>query len=190
MRRVLTLLVLILLLAVGGAIAYDRRGLEEHWLFLTRASTPLSLPLAEISQQWQEQSLRTQFPNLQLACYDNAPGQYLGQRSCFADITSFNGVPAMAIAFHMNGGLVDHVSVHVPNWEFQRLHAHLRSTYGAPLDEQPEPFAGVRLAGWKITGGSIFVNRDQSGNPLSFNQVLWSSDRLCAGSPCWRRRTS
>ena len=190
MRRVLTVLVLFVLLIVGGALVYDRRGVQEHWLFLTRSSTPLSLPLAEISQQWREQSLRTQFPNLQLDCYNNAPGQYLGQRSCFADITSFNGVPAMAIAFHMNDGLVDHVSVHVPNWEFRRLHAHLRSAYGDPLDEQPEPFAGVRLADWKISGGSIFVNRDKAGNPLSINQVLWSSDRLCTRTPCWKRKAS
>lgn len=187
MRRAFTLILLLVVAAVLAAIAYDRRGVYEYWLFLTRSRTPLLLPLHEISQQWQEQDLRAQFPALNLDCYNNAPGQYLGQRSCFADITSMNEFPAMAVAFHMNSGRVDHVTVHVPSWGFKRVHAELRNAYGSPLSEQPEPIADVRLAGWKLSGGSIFVNRDPPSNPLSVNQVLWSSDRLCARTPCWRR---
>jgi hypothetical protein len=186
MRRVITLLVLAVLLATLGVIAYDRRGVQEHWLFLTRERTELALPLHEISQQWQERSLRERFPNLQLDCYNNEPGQYLGQRSCFADLTALNGYPAMAIAFHLNDGSVDYVTVHIPSWVFDRMHRHLRETYGAPRAEQPVPHADVRLAGWKLSSGSIFVNRDRPRNPLSINQILWTSDRQCARSPCWR----
>jgi hypothetical protein len=186
MRRAITLVVLVVLLAALGVIAYDRRGVQEHWLFLTRARTELTLPLLEISQQWQERSLHERFPALQIDCYNNLPGQYLGQRSCFADLTSLNGYPAMAIAFHMNGGYVDHVTVHIPSWAFGRLHAQLRDAYGAPLAEQPVPHADVRLAGWKLSSGSIFVNRDRPRNPLTINQILWTSDRKCARSPCWR----
>jgi hypothetical protein len=112
MRRAITLFILVVLLAALGVIAYDRRGVQEHWLFLTRERTALVLPLHEISQQWQEQSLREHFSGLQLDCYNNLPGQYLGQRSCFADLTSLNGYPAMAIAFHMNGGYVVRPTAH------------------------------------------------------------------------------
>jgi hypothetical protein len=139
---------------------------REYWLYLSQDRPSLVLAYDEISQDWTETEIKKRFAQLRFRCYDNRPGEYLDQRSCFADIGDHNGKPAMAVAFYLSQGKVNHVGISVPWWAHGRQASQLRATFGNPYAAQRTEVEGVRLAGWRMPGGhAIFFNRDRPLNP-------------------------
>jgi hypothetical protein len=185
MLRVAIYGTLALLLAAAGLVMAFPEHAREYRLYLTENRPALTLSYAEISQDWTEPQLRERFSNLTLRCYDNGPGEYLDDRSCFADISSHNGTPAMNVAFHLAAGKVNHVGVQLPWWAHGRQWSQLKSAYGNPLAAQAQPVEGHRLFGWQLSGGAVFFNRDRPLNPLMWSMVLWSSERACGLRSCF-----
>lgn len=183
----LRLLAAIILVTLAVLCLVFPRHLREYRLYFTEKRPVSVLAFDEMSQDWTEADLKARLPQLAFRCYDNAPGEYLDQRSCFADVDSHNGVPALALAFYFADQRLNHMTVQVPWWHHRTLADALTRSHGPPEAAQAVPVHGVRLAGWKLRGGhAIFMNRDRPGNPLDWSQVLWSSERACSRSPCWR----
>lgn len=135
-RFVISIILLVVLAAIGLVFAFPDNA-REYGLYFTEKRPSLELTYSKISQEWTETQLRGRFPQLQLKCYDNRPGEYLDDRSCFADIGSHNGSPAMGIAFYLASGKLNHVGVAVPWWAHGRQTRELVRAYGTPLAAQP-----------------------------------------------------
>jgi hypothetical protein len=185
MLRVVIYSTLLLVLGVTGLIMLFPEHAREYRLYLTENRPALTLGYSEISQEWTEQQLKERFSNLTFRCYDNRPGEYLDERSCFADIDSHNGTPAMNVAFYLAAGKLNHVGIQVPWWAHGKQWSKLKNAYGRPLATQQQPIQGVRLSGWQLSGGSVFFNRDRPLNPLMWSMVLWSSERACSPRTCF-----
>lgn len=185
MRRLMSLIVLLALLAVAAALAFDRRGVQEYWWHLTETRPALDLPFEQISQDWTEADLRARFPDLAWRCMSSAAHASLGNRGCYADISAHNGLSAMAVAFHLREGRVHHAVVHHPSWVHKRMLRDLRQRHGRPHATQRLRVQGVRLTGWKLPNGSLFANHNVPDNPLKPNTTMWSSPRACTERPCW-----
>lgn len=197
-RRVVTYIVLVVLLAVLGLTLAFPENAREYRLYLLEKRPSLDLPYDKINQTWTEADLARQFPQLTFRCYANAPGEYRGDRSCFADIGAFNGHKAMNASFYFLEGRLTELSINVPWWGHQAAYKHIEKSFGTPLASQTEPIKGVRLHGWKLeNGSSVFYNRDGFINPFDYNQfqfrnpvdwssAYWKSARSCAAQRCWR----
>ena len=160
--------------------------LREYRLYFTETRPRTVLSYEELSQDWSEEQVKSKLQQLQFRCYDNAPGEYLDERSCFADVSSHNGVPAMSLAFYFAKGKLNHMTVQVPWWHHRSLERLMNAAYGRPIAAQFLPVEGVRLAGWKLrSGNAMFMNRDLPFNPLSWSMVLWSSQRACQPKGCF-----
>jgi len=176
----------ILLLVVAGVFLAFPQQVREYRLYFTQTRPSTVLSYEEMSQDWSEGDVKARLSNAAFRCYDNAPGEYLDQRSCFADVSSHNGVSALSLAFYFAGGKLNHMSVQVPWWKHRSLVSLMRSAYGEPTAKQSRPVAGVRLVGWQLrSGNAMFLNRDQPMNPLSWSMVLWSSERACKAESCF-----
>ena len=174
MKRILIGVVLLFVIAISALIA----------AFPDNARPDLQLAYSEVSEDWTEADLRARFPRLHLRCDDNRPGEYLGERSCLADIGTHNGSPAMGAAFYFASGKLNHMGISVPWWAQHMQVRELVRTFGKPHAAQPTPNAGVPLVGWQLPGGAaVFFNRDDLLNPLPWS-LLWSSKRSCEASGC------
>ncbi|MGM9485251.1 hypothetical protein ACS5PN_28960 [Roseateles sp. NT4] len=177
---------LLLMLCAATALFVSFPGhAREYWRYLTQSRPALVLNYADISQDWTEQQLKERFASLELQCYDNRPGESLDDRSCYADIGSHDGMPAMNVAFHLKAGKLNHLGVQVPWWAHGRHWRKLEATYGKPLAAQQQPVQGVRLSGWQLSDGALFFNRDRPLNPLMWSMVFWSSERACGPRTCF-----
>jgi hypothetical protein len=181
-------LLLLALCAVVALIAWVRVSphAREHWRYLTEKRPSVFLPFDEISDEWSEDQLKAQFPSLTLRCYDNRPGEYVGTRSCFADVGAVNGTEAMNISFYFSEGHLNDLAVNVPWWAHGKAYARLVATFGSPVASQKVAHAGVRLHGWKLpNGSSLFFNRDRAANPMQWSGIVWRSKRVCDQQGCW-----
>ena len=150
MLRVAIYSTLLLVFGAMGLVMSFPEHAREYRLYLTENRPALTLSYGEISQEWTEPQLKERFSNLTLRCYDNRPGEYLDERSCFADIDSHNGTPAMNVAFYLAAGKLNHVGIQVPWWahgrqwsnlqfnetDLQQLHrttAHSQQALAAPI---------------------------------------------------------
>lgn len=180
--------VALLLLVVAALFLAFPQHLREYRLYFTQSRPSTVLSYEEMSQDWSEEEVKARLSNATFRCYDNSPGEYLDQRSCFADVSSHNGVSALSLAFYFDGGKLNHMSVQVPWWKHRSLVALMHAAYGEPTGKQSDPVAGVRLVGWQLrSGNAMFLNRDQPLNPLSWSMVLWSSARACKARGCFVR---
>jgi hypothetical protein len=162
---------------------------REYRLYLTEDRPDIRLRFTDLSQSWTEADLRQRFPMLGFRCYDNQPGEYLDDRSCFADLHSLNGHGAMSLAFYFKDGLLNRAAVNVPWWSHWKALASLEQRHGLPDASQQLPSAGVRLHGWRlIDGGALFFNRDLPLNPLEWSAIFWTSALQCGLKPCFRGR--
>ena len=160
--------------------------LREYRLYFTQSRPGTVLSYEEMSQEWSEEEVKAKLPSVEFRCYDNGPGEYLDDRSCFGDVSSHNGVAALSLAFYFAKGKLNHMTVQVPWWRAGALENLMLSAYGRPAVVQDEPVQDVRLVGWKLrSGGGVFTNRDMPLNPLSWNMVLWSSQRACELKGCF-----
>ena len=180
--------VIVFLVLAGVAalcLAYPQQ-LREYRLYFTEDRPSTVLAYEAVSQEWSEQDLKSKISAASFRCYDNRPGEYLDQRSCFADVSSHNGVPAMSLAFYFAAGKLNHMTVQVPWWKHRALVRSMSAAYGQPTGAQAVPVAGVRLVGWQLrSGNAVFMDRDQPLNPLAWSMVLWSSARSCEPKGCF-----
>ena len=176
-------------LVVAGLFLAFPDNVREYRLYLSEDRPSLILRYEDISDDWTESQIKERFAQLRFRCYDNRPGEYVDDRSCFADIGAHNGSPAMAVAFYLAKGKVNHVGITVPWWAHERQAERLVSAYGKPLAAQALPIAGVRLSGWKMPGRhAIFFSRDRPLNPVMWSLVFWSSERACIKDGCFVER--
>ena len=181
--KIIALLVLAMVAAV--CFAYPRQ-LEEYWLYATQSRPSTVLSYETMSQDWSEEEVKSRMHGIAFRCYDNRPGEYLDQRSCFADVSSHNGVAAMSLAFYFAAGKLNHMTVQVPWWKHRALARSMLAAYGQLTGAQAAPVADVRLVGWQLrSGNAIFMNRDQPLNPLTWSMVMWSSARSCEPNGCF-----
>ncbi len=183
-------LILAFLSLVLGALLLARAypgNLHEYQLYLSETRPELRLRFSDLSQDWTENDLQRQFSQLRWRCYDNRPGEYLDDRSCFADIQALNGVGAMSLAFYFKGGRLNQAAVNVPWWSHWSTYAQLERDYGHPLASQLLPHDWVRLHGWALANSAtLFYNRDVPLNPLKWSGIYWRSARECSLHPCFR----
>jgi hypothetical protein len=185
-RKLISLAVLAIALLCAGLVALYPDHVREYRLYLTETRPDLVLPYDEVSQDWSEADLLKRYPDLAFRCYDNRPGEYLGTRSCFVDIQSQNGLPAMSGSFYFDQGRLSDVAINVPWWAHGQTFARLVASNGEPTHSQWWPRDGVRLHGWRLANGSsLFYNRDQPLNPVEWSGIYWKSQRACSKQPCW-----
>jgi hypothetical protein len=176
---------LLMLLAILLVLSHPQHA-REYKLYLSEQRPGVTFQLDELSPTWTESDLRARFAALDWRCYDNRPGEYLDDRSCFADVQSFNGHGAMGLSFYFKAGRLNQAVVNVPWWSHWSALGSLEAQYGPPLASQWLPRAGVRLHGWQLAnGGGVFFNRDLPLNPLEWNAIFWRSARECALRPCF-----
>jgi len=185
-RKLLSLSLLATLLLAAWLFAAFPDHAREYRLYLMEDRAPLILPFDQVSQEWTEDDIKRRFSSLAVRCYDNRPGEYLGTRSCFADIGSFNGHPAMNASFYLTDGRLSDLAINVPWWAHGKAFGGIVEALGLPLSSQDLPYAGVRLHGWKLANGSsLFYNRDRPLNPLEWSGIHWRSERVCQRQRCW-----
>jgi hypothetical protein len=176
----------LVLAAVAALFFVYPQQLREYRLYFTESRPTTVLSYETMSQDWSEEEVKAQMQGITLRCYDNRPGEYLDQRSCFADVSSHNGIPAMSLAFYFAAGKLNHMTVQVPWWKHRALARSMLAAYGELTGAQAVPVAGVRLVGWQLrSGNAIFMNRDQPLNPLTWSMVMWSSARSCEPRGCF-----
>lgn len=183
----LFILVLMLLTAIVAAVLAHRnpRGLVEYERHLTEDRPALDFRFDRLSQSWSEDELRAAFAPLAIECYENAPGTYLDDRSCFADIGSHNGVPAMGVSFFFAAGKLNRATILVPWWRHYAMTESVVREYGEPVASQWLPRNGVRLRAWRLSdGAALFANRDMPFDPLAPSAIHWNSARHCASTRC------
>ena len=159
---------------------------REFHLHFTTHRPQANFHLGFLSDQWSEDDLRQQLGWLTFRCHANAPGRYLDDRSCFADIRAFNHVTAMSLSFFFADGQLNRAAVQLPSWHHEEGFHMLRRMLGKPTGAQAKFSAGVRLIGWQLAdGAAVYYNRDRPLNPLERNGIFWVSARHCRASPCF-----
>lgn len=188
MTRTHVLLVALALVLAGALLGkmYPDHA-REYYLYITESRPDASLQFTELSEDWSEQLVQERFSDLTLRCYDNRPGEYLDDRSCFADVGSLNGHGAMNISFYFKNKKLNRLAVNVPWWSHWAAYMSLKASHGQPLASQFWPRHGVRLHGWQLSNRSaVFFNQDRPLNPLQWSGIFWVSDRQCQLEGCFK----
>lgn len=181
MKKVLLYTSFVAALVLGAARLLDPDGCKDYVRYLSGHEPAVELSFDAISQYWDEQALRQAYPGLYFDCNDEPSAQ----RSCYADIRSYNGLPAMGLVFFLADKKVQRATVYVPSWYHGRMLKSLIRQVGAPSAIQSEARVGPPLVGWRLADGAgLFANRDTSLNPLARNAILWIAPRVCA-TGCW-----
>lgn len=185
--RLAFLLVLLALVSFGAWVSQRfPNEIREYRLHFTTERPEAHFHLGFLSDEWTEDDLRKQLGWLQFRCQANRPGQYLDERSCFADIRSYNRVPAMTASFYFAQGKLNRAALQLPSWEHESGLTLLFRMLGRPQGAQARASAGVRLVGWQLdNGGAVYYNRDRPLNPLERNGIFWVSARHCQQHPCF-----
>lgn len=186
LRRV-GLLMLLCIVSLGAWIGVTfSTELREFHLHFTTHRPQANFHPGFLSERWTEDDLRQQLGWLPWRCQANAPGRYLDDRSCFADIRAFNHVRALSLSFFFADGRLNRAAVQLPSWHHEEGLGMLMRMLGEPVGAQSIPAAGVRLLGWRLDdGAAVFYNRDRPLNPLERNGIYWVSARHCRASPCF-----
>lgn len=185
--RLAFLLVLLALVCFGAWVSQRfPNEVREYRLHLTTERPEAQFHIGFLSDEWTEDDLRKQLGWLKFRCQANRPGQYLDERSCFADIRSYNRVPAMTASFYFAQGKLNRAALQLPSWEHEGGLTLLFRMLGKPQGAQADASAGVRLVGWQLdNGGAVYYNRDRPLNPLERNGIFWVSARHCQQHPCF-----
>lgn len=185
--RLAFLLVVLTAVSFGAWVRFTYpTEVREFHLHFTTHRPQANFHLGFLSDQWSEEDLRHQLGWLNFQCYANAPGRYLDDRSCFADIRAFNQVTAMSLSFFFAGGQLNRAAVQLPSWHHEEGFHMLMRMLGRPTGAQAKFSAGVRLIGWQLAdGAAVYYNRDRPLNPLERNGIFWVSARHCRASPCF-----
>lgn len=186
----LVLALAIAIAAIGCALALHALAYPEHFreyrLYLTEKRPALDFRFDELSETWSEAELRQRFPEARITCYKGAPAKNLGDKGCYVDVSSHNGVRAMVVAFFFQDDRLDSASLTIPWWGHMDGLRSVLKLYGRPSGFQAEPVAGVRLVGWRLENGSaLFFNRDRELNPVMWSGIYWTSKRSCARTGCF-----
>lgn len=185
--RLAFLLVLLALVCFGAWVSQRfPNEVREYRLHFTTERPEAQFHIGFLSDEWTEDDLRKQLGWLKFRCQANRPGQYLDERSCFADIRSYNRVPAMTASFYFAQGKLNRAALQLPSWEHESGLTLLFRMLGRPQGAQARASAGVRLVGWQLdNGGAVYYNRDRPLNPLERNGIFWVSARHCQQHPCF-----
>ena len=184
--RVGKLLAAVVLTLVALLFLVFPQHLREYRLYFTEKRPSTVLSFEEMSQDWSEDDVKAKLRHVAFRCYDNKPGEYMDDRTCYVDVSSHNGIPSLSLSFYFARNKLNHMAVQVPWWHQFSLSRLMKSAYGKPTGSQLFPVAGVRLTGWQLRSGSaVFMNRDLPLNPLSWSMVLWSSRRSCEPTGCF-----
>ena len=185
--RLAFLLVLLALVCFGAWVSQRfPNEVREYRLHFTTERPEAQFHIGFLSDEWTEDDLRKQLGWLKFRCQANRPGQYLDERSCFADIRSYNRVPAMTASFYFAQGKLNRAALQLPSWEHEGGLTLLFRMLGKPQGAQANASAGVRLVGWQLdNGGAVYYNRDRPLNPLERNGIFWVSARHCQQHPCF-----
>ena len=185
--RLAFLLVLLALVCFGAWVSQRfPNEVREYRLHFTTERPEAQFHIGFLSDEWTEDDLRKQLGWLKFRCQANRPGQYLDERSCFADIRSYNRVPAMTASFYFAQGKLNRAALQLPSWEHESGLTLLFRMLGKPQGAQADASAGVRLVGWQLdNGGAVYYNRDRPLNPLERNGIFWVSARHCQQHPCF-----
>ena len=185
--RLAFLLTLLALVSFGAWVRFTYpTEIREFHLHFTTHRPQANFHLGFLSDRWTEDDLRQQLGWLSFRCHANAPGRYLDDRSCFADIRAFNQVTAMSLSFFFAEGRLNRAAVQLPSWHHEAGLQMLMRMLGRPIAAQSTYSAGVRLIGWRLEdGGAVYYNRDRPLNPLQRNGIFWVSARHCRASPCF-----
>ena len=185
--RLAFLLVLLALVCFGAWVSQRfPNEVREYRLHFTTERPEAQFHIGFLSDEWTEDDLRKQLGWLKFRCQANRPGQYLDERSCFADIRSYNRVPAMTASFYFAQGKLNRAALQLPSWEHEGGLTLLFRMLGKPQGAQADASAGVRLVGWQLdNGGAVYYNRDRPLNPLERNGIFWVSARHCQQHPCF-----
>lgn len=185
--RLTVLLGLLVIVSLGAWVRFTfPTEVREFHLHFTAHRPQANFHLGFLSDEWSEDDLRQQLGWLNFRCYANAPGRYLDDRSCFADIRAFNQVSAMSLSFFFADGRLNRAAVQLPSWHHDEGLRMLVLRHGKPVAAQATFSSGVRLIGWQLdNGAAVYYNRDRPLNPLERNGILWVSARHCRASPCF-----
>ncbi len=179
--RILLYSILAAAVLLAAALLFDPQGSRDYARYLRGHKPAIELPFDAISQDWDEQALQQAYPALRFDCNDEPSAE----RSCYADIRSYNGMPAMGLVFFLSGQKVNRAAVYVPSWSHGQMLASLTQQAGAPSATQSRSSAEPPLVGWQLANGAgLFANKEAPRNPLARNAVLWIAPRVCA-SGCW-----
>jgi hypothetical protein len=185
--RLAFLLGLLVIVSFGAWVRFTfPTEVREFHLHFTTHRPQANFHLGFLSDEWDEDDLRQKLGWLTFRCYANAPGRYLDDRSCFADIRAFNQVSAMSLSFFFADGRLNRAAVQLPSWYHDDGLRMLARMHGQPIAAQATFSSGVRLIGWQLDdGAAVYYNRDRPFNPLERNGILWVSARHCRTSPCF-----
>lgn len=183
-ERIVLVLVACALLCVPLFLQRDK--LNEYRLYLSEPRQPAVFGLAELSEDWTENTLRQRFAGNTVRCAPHGGDSTGAARVCAVDVKAYNGVPAMFVSFFFAKARLDQVSINIPWWVHGEAEQHLRATLGPPVAAQLLPRAGVRLYGWQLDqGGAVFFNRERDWNPLVWNAIYWRSASACRSQACF-----
>lgn len=184
--RSLTFLLAAFVAVVAWAHVVFPEAVREYRLYLLEDRPNISFRFEELSEQWTESDLKLHFSLLHFDCYPNAQGRHLDDRSCFADIKSYNSAPAMTASFFFSEGKLNRAAIIIPSWAHRDHLIKLREAYGKPSAWQRNRAADVPLLGWELgSDGALFYNRKRPTNPLKSNGIFWSSSRACTKEACF-----
>jgi uncharacterized membrane protein YhaH (DUF805 family) len=180
------LLFAVFLLALAVQIFRYPEKFREYRLYLSGDRPSIDLYLRQLSQNMSEGELLRKYPDLKWNCYKNYPGENFDERSCYADISSFNDMPAMFIGFHFAQEGLNHMTVAVPWWQHRALMHYVESSLGVPEGIYPDRKGGVPLMGWKLKdGNAVFINARINDNTMMWNLIYWTSQRACLEEGCF-----
>ena len=184
--RLLMLLLILFLAICAWRIADEFPGnVREYRLYLLEDRKPIDFRYEELSAAWTEADLKARFPRHTFDCFDNRPGEYLDERSCFTDIGAHNDQAAMFAAFYFAGGGLRHAAISMPSWKYAANLKAIKAAYGRPLglfrtEGSPD------LYGWQLdTGAALFYGGQRPLNPVQFVTLLWVNERDCARGGCF-----
>jgi hypothetical protein len=155
---------------------------REHFLGDRKGT---SFSLSELSGEWSERTVQKRFAEHPVWC-GRYEGTLAADRACGVKIKSYNGVPAVYLAFFFNAAQLRQVAISLPSWAHADAYKKLVAEYGVPYASQLLPAEGVRLHGWRLPDGAgLFFNRDRPLNPLETNAIYWRSATECRSTGCF-----
>lgn len=159
---------------------------NENWLYLTESRPAASVDFASIPPETSEAQWLAKHSQLKFYCSDAPQQGYGSERSCYADISALNGLPAMGLTAHFSGNRLAHLTVSIPWWDHRDRLRQLHQTLGAPVIHKLPAVDGLRLEGWHLSNGSgIFYNFDRNWAPTKWSQMIWTSAKQCQYEHCF-----
>lgn len=153
-------------------------------MYFTEDRKPLAFGFTELSEEWTEPTLHERFAGFPISCHPYR-GILQADRACAVFVKSHNEVPALFLSFFFSAGRLNEAVVNIPWWSHGSAYHSLTATFGQPAASQFFPHHGVRLHGWRLANGAaLFLNRDRTLNPFSWNAIYWRSSAACGTSGC------